>query len=189
MINQTKIVGIQISTNNDCVWIIILLQNGLQVESVQSIRDKALSDEICQLKEALLERCIFMAGVSHHLLVVPDFCVDSEEVLLDPILQRKSAGEEEKAVVISERHFSILEHTCWIVSLFVAHINVNTNDNGAGGDHRRSVVQENWLVHSELAYLKGHFHQQYVLWMTKQVQESVHRVNRPREMQVKTKLD
>ena len=80
--------------------IIILLQNGLEVKPVHAIWDKALSDELGQLIQALLERGIWIAGVFPHFLVVPDLCVDPEEGLLDPP-QRKSAGEEEKAVVIS----------------------------------------------------------------------------------------
>ena len=75
------------------------------------------------------------------------------------------------------------------MGLLVALINVSRKDDGGGGDHRRSVVQEDWLVHSELAYLKGHVHHEVVFTITKQVQEPVHWVNWPREMQIETELD
>jgi hypothetical protein len=75
------------------------------------------------------------------------------------------------------------------VSLLVAHMNVSTKDDGGGGDNRRSVVQEKWLVHRQLAYLKGHAHHEVIFIITEQVQESVHRVNWPREMQVEAELD
>ena len=67
-------------------------------------------------------------------------------------------------------------------------MNINTKDDGAGGDHRRSVVQENWLVRSEHAYLKCHVFHELVLVITKQVQEPVHRFNWPGEIQVETEL-
>jgi hypothetical protein len=40
----------------------IRVQNGLQVETVHTIRDKVLSDEICQLIKALLEGDVCIAG-------------------------------------------------------------------------------------------------------------------------------
>ena len=40
----------------------IRVQNGLQVRTVHTIRDKVLSDEICQLIKALLEGGVCIAG-------------------------------------------------------------------------------------------------------------------------------
>ena len=82
---------------------IIRFQNSLQVEPVHTIRDKVLSDEICQLIKALLKGGICIAGGIQHLLVVPDLCVDPEEGLL--VFAAEGAGEEEKAVVIFDPHF------------------------------------------------------------------------------------
>ena len=68
-------------------------------------------------------------------------------------------------------------------------MNVSTKDDGGGGDHRRLVVQKNWVVHRQLAYFKRHVSHELVFIITKQVQEFEHRVNWPREMQVETELD
>ena len=68
-------------------------------------------------------------------------------------------------------------------------MNVSRKDDGGGGDHRWLVVQEDRLVHSELAYLKGHVHHDFILIITEQMQEPVHRVNWSREVQVKAELD
>ena len=89
---------------------IILLQNGLQVEPVHTIRDKIISDELGQLIEARLERFKCNPGTFHHLLVDPDSCVDPKEGRL--VNSAEGAGEEEKATVSLYRHFSVLEHTC-----------------------------------------------------------------------------
>ena len=95
----------------------------------------------------------------------------------------------EKTGLVCSRNFSSRVNTCRIVRLLVTHVNVCAKDDGAGGDHRRSVVQENWVVHGKLAYLIGHVHHETTFVEAEHVQITINRRNRPGELQVKAKLD
>ena len=95
----------------------------------------------------------------------------------------------EKTGLVCSRNFSSRVNTCRIVRLLVTHVNVCAKDDGAGGDHRRSVVQENWVVHGKLAYLIGHVHHETTFVEAEHVQITINRCNRPGELQVKAKLD